>query len=346
MSLRRPAVTALCGTVAVAGWLVLAHIDVASFRAAAAPLDGTAEVAPVEPAKSEHPGSRNDSATGAATVPASVPAPQPAPPAAAAVPDPASGAVPQTTISVEAFDEWVLSENGIDEYLWSLYQRTPKLDMAKVSQRVRVTARFRGKTRTITRTSARLVLEDFAWKDPDAAEKVGMSLTQYVIGGMDPNFRLRLYRMLRAMDDAGLMPGITSAFRDDYRQAIATGRKASGNTSYHGGSGRGGYGHGLAADLVSVKGENRAERLVSSGILWQWIDAHGREYGIGRPYLNRDPPHVGPIDGEEYAAKRGRGKAKLAGSGTHKANAPRGNNNNNNNNKQNSNPNDAKTASQ
>jgi hypothetical protein len=35
--------------------------------------------------------------------------------------------------------------------------------------------------------------------------------------------------------------------------------------------------------------------------------------GIGRPYLNRDPPHVGPIDGKEFADKRGITKANPAG---------------------------------
>jgi len=32
-----------------------------------------------------------------------------------------------------------------------------------------------------------------------------------------------------------------------------------------------------------------------------WV---GREFGIGRPYLDRDPPHVAPIDGQEYAKHR------------------------------------------
>ena len=32
--------------------------------------------------------------------------------------------------------------------------------------------------------------------------------------------------------------------------------------SYHGGSFRGGYGHGLAADLVSVNGDNDAQKIV------------------------------------------------------------------------------------
>jgi hypothetical protein len=96
----------------------------------------------------------------------------------------------------------------------------------------------------------------------------------------------------------------TTRVRDDYRQSLASGLKAATDRSYHGGSFRGGYGHGLAADLVSVKGETRAERLMSSEILWKWIDAHGNEFGIGRPYLNRDPPHVAPVDGKEYADHR------------------------------------------
>jgi hypothetical protein len=98
---------------------------------------------------------------------------------------------------------------------------------------------------------------------------------------------------------------MTSGFRDDYRQSITSGNKAATNSSYHGGSLRGGYGHGLAADIVSVKGETRTERCISSQILWKWIDAHGKEYGIGRPYLDKDPPHIAPIDGTEYADKRG-----------------------------------------
>jgi hypothetical protein len=125
-----------------------------------------------------------------------------------------------------------------------------------------------------------------------------------VIGGIDPSFKLKLYHALRALDKAGLSPGITSAFRDDYRQSITTGLKAASDRSYHGGTLRGGYGRGLAADLVSVKGETRAERSVSTQTLWKWIDDHGKEFGIGRPYLDKDPPHVAPIDGEEYAAHR------------------------------------------
>jgi hypothetical protein len=200
----------------------------------------------------------------------------------------------------------------VDRYLWSMYQRTPKLDTIKVSEQVKVKVTKKGKTRTVTKTVVKLVDEDFAWKDPKAAQKAGMSMIDYVIGGMDPSFRVKLYHALRAMDDAGLEPGITSAFRDDYRQGIASGKKAASDSSYHGGSRRGGYGHGMAADLVSVKGETRAQRWVSTEALWKWIDAHEHELTVGRPYLDRDPPHVGPIDGKEYADKRGRAKTKQA----------------------------------
>ena len=48
-----------------------------------------------------------------------------------------------------------------------------------------------------------------------------------------------------------------------------------------------------------------------SEILWKWIDAHEKELGIGRPYLDKDPPHVAPIDGKEYADKRGPAKARV-----------------------------------
>ena len=123
--------------------------------------------------------------------------------------------------------------------------------------RVKALVKRKGKIRTVTKTVVKYVVADFTWKDPIAAQRAGKSLKDYVIGGMDRGFKLKLYYALRTMEDAGLMPGITSAFRDDYRQGIASGNKAASDSSYHGGSRRGGYGHGLAADLVSVKGETR-----------------------------------------------------------------------------------------
>ena len=220
--------------------------------------------------------------------------------------------VKETVSAVEILDECLVVEICIDQYLWALYQRTPKEDTIKVSERRKVTVRRKGKMVTVTRTFSRRIPQDFTWKDPKAAERVGMPMIDYVIGGMDRSFKLKLFHTLRAAEQAGLSPGITSAFRDDYRQSIASGLKAATERSYHGGSLRGGYGRGLAADVVSVKGATKAEQWASTEGLWKWIDTRGKEFGIGRPYLDRDPPHVAPIDGKEYASRRGGAKAQHA----------------------------------
>ena len=251
-----------------------------------------------------------------AALPDTRPMPQPATPpmlfAAVSPTDPVQNTA-RPAVSSEALDGCLEPDACIDQYLWSLYERTPKVDTVKVEERIKVKVKNKGKTRTVVKTLTKYITQDFAWKDPIAAQKAGMSLKGYVIGGMDRGFKRKLYNALRAMDDAGFSPGITSGFRDDYRQKLASGNKAAPDSSYHGGSRRGGYGHGLAADLVSVKGETRAERCTWSEILWKWIDAHEKELGIGRPYLDKDPPHVAPIDGKEYADKRGPAKARVAG---------------------------------
>jgi hypothetical protein len=227
--------------------------------------------------------------------------------------DPAKEDLKPAPRRVEILHECLVAEICIDEYLWALYDRTPKVDTNKVTERIKTTVKRKGKMRTVIKTITKYVVGDFTWKDPIAAQRAGMSLKDYVIGGMDRGFKLKLFRAVCAMEDAGLMPGITSAFRDDFRQSIAVGNKAASDSSYHGGSRRGGYGHGLAADLVSVKGETRMQRYASSAELWKWIDANEKELGIGRPYLDRDPPHVAPIDGKEYSAKRSRPNVQRAG---------------------------------
>ena len=244
------------------------------------------------------------------------PMPQPATPptpfAAVSPTDPVQNAA-RPAVSSEVLDACPEPDVCIDQYLWSLYERTPKIDTVKVEERIKVKVKNKGKTRTVVKTLTKYVTEDFGWKDPKAAQKAGMSLKDYVIGGIDRDFRGKLYNALRAMDEAGFSPGITSGFRDDYRQELANGNKAAPDSSYPGGSRRGGYGQGLAVDLVSVKGETRAERCTWSEILWKWIDAHEKELGIGRPYLDKDPPHVAPIDGKEYADKRSAMKTQIAG---------------------------------
>jgi len=140
----------------------------------------------------------------------------------ASVADPVTNvplAEPEVNVSpLEASDECVLSEECIDQYLWSVYQRARKVDTIKVKEQIKTTVKKNGKSRTVTKTVTKLVNEDFTWKDPNAAEKAGMSVAQYVIGGMDRAFKGRLYHLFRALDDAGLAPGMTSGFRDDYRQ--------------------------------------------------------------------------------------------------------------------------------
>jgi hypothetical protein len=75
----------------------------------------------------------------------------------------------------------------VDEYLWEVYQRTAvKSDSSG----------------------------DFTWKDMAAAKRAGMSVRDYVIGGMDADFREQLYHAGRAMDSNGINWSMLSAFRD------------------------------------------------------------------------------------------------------------------------------------
>jgi hypothetical protein len=148
----------------------------------------------------------------------------------------------------------------VDDYLWEVYQRAP-----------------------VKRDGS----GDFTWKDPAAAKRFGISMPAYVISGMDPDFREQLYHAGRAMDAAGVRWSMLSAFRDDYRQSIASGLKASASNSLHGGKRRtGGYGHGQAVDVTSEDGNSSA--------VWRWIDAHGGKFGLYRPMPGADPAHVQP----------------------------------------------------
>jgi hypothetical protein len=148
----------------------------------------------------------------------------------------------------------------VDQYLWEVYQRQPvKSDSSG----------------------------DFTWKDPAAAKHRGVSLQSYVIGGMDADFREQLYHAGHAMDGDGIHWSMLSAFRDDYRQGLASGYKAHGGNSKHGGSrATGGYGHGQAIDITTADGE--------ASTAWHWLDAHGAKYGLQRPIPGRDPAHVQP----------------------------------------------------
>ena len=73
--------------------------------------------------------------------------------------------------SVEIVNECLVAEICIDEYLWSLYERTPKVDTNKVTQRVKATVKKKGKTRIVTKTITKYVLGDFTWKVSDRGTK-------------------------------------------------------------------------------------------------------------------------------------------------------------------------------
>lgn len=157
----------------------------------------------------------------------------------------------------------VASPSEPGSYLWAVYQRTrTKKDHTGI----------------------------FSWKDRKAAERRGMSVEQYVIGGIDPAFRSELEALGRALDAGGLRWTILSGFRDDYRQSIASGFKARVGHSMHGGSRRTGeYGHGCAVDLAGVdRGDDAAIR--------RFIDRHPG-FGIFRPMKAHDPDHVQPTSG-------------------------------------------------
>ena len=105
--------------------------------------------------------------------------------------------------STETGDECLVPEICIDQYLWSVYQRTPKLDTINVVEHRKTIVKKSGKLRAVFEKLYKARDENFTWKDPMAAAKAGMSLMDYVIGGMDRSFKLKLYHALRAMDDAG-----------------------------------------------------------------------------------------------------------------------------------------------
>jgi hypothetical protein len=157
-----------------------------------------------------------------------------------------------------------IRNDDVNLYLWSVYERS----ILKIDEH-----------------------GDFTWKDAAAAARMGLPIEEYVIGGMDPDFRELLFAAGHALDAAGINWTILSAFRDDYRQGLAVGLKARFDNSFHGGSAStGGYGHGCAVDVAST------DRL-SDNTVWNWLDKHGEQFGLHRPLRAIDPAHVLPRPG-------------------------------------------------
>ena len=132
--------------------------------------------------------------------------------AAASTADLSPDEVKEAPVStVEIVDECLVVDICIDRYLWALYQRTPKQDTMKVRTSGKSPSRSKSRrsandtvSKVVTRTFTKLVPQDFTWKDPHAAEKVGMPMMDYVIGGMDRSFKLKLFHTLHAAEQAGL----------------------------------------------------------------------------------------------------------------------------------------------
>ena len=162
------------------------------------------------------------------------------------------------------------SMSPIDAYLCEVYRRTPtKKDSSG----------------------------DFTWKDPAAAKRRGMDTCRYVIGGMNPEFKLSLMAFGQAADKRGIKWSMLSAFRDDYRQSIAVGVKARTGNSLHGGSRvTKGYGDGRAVDIAVAEGSIKA--------LLKMVDGVGRTLGLSRPYPGFDPQHVQMAGGKTKVDKK------------------------------------------
>jgi len=152
----------------------------------------------------------------------------------------------------------------VDEYLCGVYWRMPhKIDNAG----------------------------DFTWKDAAAATRVGRTVCEYAVQGMHRDLREALYALGTQADEVGLNWSFLSAFRDDYRQMIATGFKAQPCRSMHGGSCRTeGFGDGQAADLWIADESGNPARDASA--LLDLIDRVGPSLGLSRPLRGADPPHV------------------------------------------------------
>ena len=183
--------TALCGTVGLAGWVVasLAGFGSADIEnAGAVPIEdrrppsltGKVVDAPQATALGDITVASADAATVAELVTGTAALPnrsQVLPPeispvqvAAANTPDPVLNDARKAVYTIEILDECLVVEICIDQYLWALYQRTPKQDSIEVHELRKVTVKKKRKMVTVTRTFTKLVPQDFAWKDPKAAE--------------------------------------------------------------------------------------------------------------------------------------------------------------------------------
>jgi hypothetical protein len=79
----------------------------------------------------------------------------------------------------QSLDACIEPGGCIDQYLWSLYEHTPKVDTVKLEERIKVKIKNKGKVRTVVKILTKYITEDFGWKDQKAAQKAHMSFVRY-----------------------------------------------------------------------------------------------------------------------------------------------------------------------
>jgi hypothetical protein len=146
-----PLASEMTSTAAVAG----SHLSLAEPAQPAAISVGEAVTADPAPPKT--------AAAEAPVLDAPLPASRPSPPfetrvqlASLSTSDPVKEYPKPAVRPPETPDECLVAEICIDEYLWSLYERAPKIDANKVTEQIKETVEKEGKTRTVTKTITRL----------------------------------------------------------------------------------------------------------------------------------------------------------------------------------------------
>ncbi len=234
------------------------------------------------------------------------------PAAIATGPAPAASKPSPPADTVAVLDECFVMDACIDRYLWALYQRTAKEDLDQGRGPPRRHRQAQGQDGHGDAQLHKAGRSGF-WLEGSESGRA----RQHADDGLRHRRHgqeLQAKAVSHAARSRGRRPVAGHHQRVPRRLPPVDRERPEGRLRplYHGGSTRGGYGHGMAADIVSTQGNNRAQRWVSTEILWKWVDANGKAFGIGRPYLGRDPPHVGPVDGQEYISKRGTGDRKEA----------------------------------
>ena len=157
---------AFCGTAALAGWIGAerARLGSPGPQNARPPIEVSRATSvivgagPVDPAPATAPAEYGVAAAGTASGSAALSDP-PAMPQLATPPVRLAATGPtgpaQNTamppVSSEAIDGCPEPDVCVDQYLWSVYERTPKIDAVKAEERIKVKFKNKGKTRTVVK---------------------------------------------------------------------------------------------------------------------------------------------------------------------------------------------------